>query len=148
MEHGLCGQYEVADGRQSNWCYNYGPSGYLGCAPSNEYNPQLTKAGLLSFPVSGILAQLPALTTQVTTNNRFSSVESSNAAAIMATVHSGIQHVIYILKENRTYDQILGDLGRGNGDPALACSDRRSRRISITWRSNSLPSTTFAPPLK
>ena len=37
----------------------------------------------------------------------------------MAAVHSGIQHVIYILKENRTYDQILGDLGRGNGDPDL-----------------------------
>ena len=37
----------------------------------------------------------------------------------MAAVHSGIQHVIYILKENRTYDQILGDLGRGNGDPTL-----------------------------
>ena len=30
-----------------------------------------------------------------------------------------IQHVIYIIKENRTYDQILGDLGAGNGDPAL-----------------------------
>ena len=37
----------------------------------------------------------------------------------MAAVRSGIQHVIYILKENRTYDQILGDLGRGNGDPTL-----------------------------
>ena len=37
----------------------------------------------------------------------------------MAVVHGGIQHVIYILKENRPYDQILGDLGRGNGDPAL-----------------------------
>ena len=107
-------------GANPNWCYNYGPSGYPGCAPSNEYNPQLTKAGLLSFPVAGILAELPALTAQVTTNNRFSSVESPGAAAIMATVHSGIQHVIYILKENRTYDQILGDLGRGNGDPALA----------------------------
>ena len=30
-----------------------------------------------------------------------------------------IKHVIYIIKENRTYDQILGDLGAGNGDPAL-----------------------------
>ncbi|HTW60158.1 MAG TPA: beta-propeller fold lactonase family protein, partial [Terracidiphilus sp.] len=30
-----------------------------------------------------------------------------------------IKHVIYIIKENRTYDQILGDLGVGNGDPAL-----------------------------
>ena len=33
--------------------------------------------------------------------------------------HNPIRHVIYILKENRTYDQILGDLGVGNGDPSL-----------------------------
>ena len=32
----------------------------------------------------------------------------------------GIRHVFFIIKENRTYDQILGDLGRGNGDPSLA----------------------------
>ena len=30
-----------------------------------------------------------------------------------------IHHVIYIIKENRTYDQILGDLGAGDGDPSL-----------------------------
>lgn len=32
---------------------------------------------------------------------------------------SPITHVIYIVKENRTYDQILGDLPEGNGDPRL-----------------------------
>jgi DNA-binding beta-propeller fold protein YncE len=32
----------------------------------------------------------------------------------------GIRHVFLIIKENRTYDQVLGDLGRGNGAPALA----------------------------
>jgi YVTN family beta-propeller protein len=32
---------------------------------------------------------------------------------------SPIKHVIYIVKENRTYDQVLGDLGKGNGDPSL-----------------------------
>jgi YVTN family beta-propeller protein len=32
----------------------------------------------------------------------------------------GIKHVIYIIKENRTYDQILGDMPQGNGDPELA----------------------------
>jgi YVTN family beta-propeller protein len=32
---------------------------------------------------------------------------------------SPIKHVFYIIKENRTYDQILGDLKTGNGDPAL-----------------------------
>ena len=30
-----------------------------------------------------------------------------------------IQHVIYIVKENRTYDQVLGDIKEGNGDPSL-----------------------------
>src|ERR1700756_828402 len=29
------------------------------------------------------------------------------------------KHVIYIIKENRTYDQVLGDLSEGDGDPAL-----------------------------
>ncbi len=30
-----------------------------------------------------------------------------------------IQHVIYIVQENRTYDQVLGDMKEGNGDPSL-----------------------------
>jgi DNA-binding beta-propeller fold protein YncE len=33
---------------------------------------------------------------------------------------SAIKHVFYVIRENRTYDQILGDLDRGNGDPSLA----------------------------
>jgi YVTN family beta-propeller protein len=32
---------------------------------------------------------------------------------------SKIKHVFYIIKENRTYDQVLGDLGKGNGEPAI-----------------------------
>jgi DNA-binding beta-propeller fold protein YncE len=32
---------------------------------------------------------------------------------------SPIKHVIYIVKENRTYDQVFGDLEKGNGDPSL-----------------------------
>jgi YVTN family beta-propeller protein len=34
--------------------------------------------------------------------------------------HSEIKHIVVIIKENRTYDQVLGDLGEGNSDPALA----------------------------
>ncbi len=30
-----------------------------------------------------------------------------------------IKHVIYVIKENRTYDQVMGDLKVGNGDPSL-----------------------------
>lgn len=33
---------------------------------------------------------------------------------------STIEHIVYIVKENRTYDQVMGDLGRGNGDPSFA----------------------------
>ena len=32
---------------------------------------------------------------------------------------SVFRHVLYIIKENRTYDQILGDMKEGNGDPSL-----------------------------
>ena len=31
-----------------------------------------------------------------------------------------LKHIVYIVKENRTYDQVLGDLGKGNGDPSFA----------------------------
>lgn len=30
-----------------------------------------------------------------------------------------IKHVVYVIKENRTYDQVFGDIERGNGDPSL-----------------------------
>jgi phospholipase C len=69
----------------------------------------LTKAGLQSFPRPAP-AQLATLTAQVAANNRFSNTESASDAAVMAAVRQGVQHVIFIIKENRTYDQILGDL--------------------------------------
>jgi YVTN family beta-propeller protein len=37
-----------------------------------------------------------------------------------------ITHVIYVVKENRTYDQVFGSLGKGNGDPALNLFDDSS----------------------
>jgi YVTN family beta-propeller protein len=37
-----------------------------------------------------------------------------------------LQHVIYIVKENRTYDQVLGDMKEGNGDPALELFNEQS----------------------
>jgi DNA-binding beta-propeller fold protein YncE len=51
-------------------------------------------------------------------------LESNLMNAAQKTIpfqHGGnpIRHVIYIIKENRTYDQILGDLGAGDGDASL-----------------------------
>src|SRR2546422_8335816 len=31
-----------------------------------------------------------------------------------------VKHVVYIIRENRTYDQVFGDVSEGNGDPSLA----------------------------
>ncbi len=36
-----------------------------------------------------------------------------------AALPAGIEHIVYIVKENRTYDQVFGDLKEGNGDPSL-----------------------------
>ncbi|MGI8687696.1 MAG: alkaline phosphatase family protein [Thermomicrobiales bacterium] len=38
---------------------------------------------------------------------------------------SVFKHVLYVIKENRTYDQVLGDLGKGNSEPKLAQFPRR-----------------------
>ncbi|MCA8950649.1 MAG: beta-propeller fold lactonase family protein, partial [Planctomycetes bacterium] len=38
---------------------------------------------------------------------------------------SRIAHVVYVIKENRTYDQVLGDLAGGNGDPELCIFGER-----------------------
>ena len=106
-------------GPNPGFCYSAGPPTHKNCRPVSQYNPQLIKAGFQSFPRPSP-AQLATLTAQVATNNRFSSTESANDAAVMAAVRQGVKHVIFIIKENRSYDQILGDLEIGNGDPDLA----------------------------
>jgi hypothetical protein len=106
-------------GANPGYCYGgYGPPGSPNCMASNQYNPQATKAGLQSFPLPGA-AQLPSLTAQVAANNRFEYVPSQSDLDVLAAVRQGVKHVIFIIKENRTYDQVLGDLEVGNGDPAL-----------------------------
>jgi DNA-binding beta-propeller fold protein YncE len=55
----------------------------------------------------------------VAQNDHFRSVGAKDQA-ITQFLRGKIHHVIYIIKENRSYDQVLGDLDRGNGDPALA----------------------------
>jgi YVTN family beta-propeller protein len=40
-------------------------------------------------------------------------------AQTVLRAHGPISHVIYIIKENRSYDQVLGDISGANGDPSL-----------------------------
>jgi len=77
-------------------------------------------------------ATLERMTRQVYQNNHWDlrqNIESASGGdrhadpvALPAKIGdpSLIKHVFLIIRENRTYDQILGDVGAGNGDPALA----------------------------
>ena len=106
-------------GPNAGFCYGgYAPIGAKTCMETNQYNPQLVKAGLQSFPTPRG-TELDGLTAQVVMNNRLTYLENSADAATMAAVRKGVEHVIFVIKENRTYDQILGDLPIGNGDPDL-----------------------------
>ncbi|MCW3059604.1 MAG: beta-propeller repeat protein, partial [Capsulimonas sp.] len=64
------------------------------------------------------LPPLKTMTAKVLANNQ--GVAGKNADFR----NPGIKHVFYIVKENRTYDQVLGDLPQGNGDPALVLFGR------------------------
>ncbi len=90
----------------------------MDCPGSNQYGLQLIKAGFQSFPTPTV-SQLSQLTQQVSLNNHFNRKVSAADEKKMAALRSKIKHVIYIIKENRTYDEILGDLEVGNGDPQL-----------------------------
>ncbi len=65
-------------------------------------------------------------TEQVLENNRLTALSrpAPNPLAGIGLSAGKIKHVIYIIKENRTYDQILGDLPQGNGDPSLVIFGR------------------------
>jgi len=89
-----------------------------GCRAANQYMWQLTKAGFLTVPVPHG-EDLEDLTQQVARNNYYNGKRGKQDTEMMEFLRGKIQHVIYIVKENRTYDQILGDLKKGNGDPAL-----------------------------
>jgi DNA-binding beta-propeller fold protein YncE len=84
----------------------------------NEYVEQLQKSYLHSFPIPDA-KELARLTTQVAKNDHYGSQLTSEQQAVITFLQQHIKHVIYLVKENRTYDQILGDLPIGNGDPSL-----------------------------
>lgn len=92
---------------------------------ANQYALQLNRASLVALPVPAA-SDLPSLTSQVASNNRYTVAPDPMDTSVMAALHSKIQHVVYIVKENRTFDGVLGDLQNGtNGDPTLAVFGRR-----------------------
>ncbi len=89
------------------------PSTYIGT---------LLYGSLAMLGESEIRSNLHAWTETVLASNRMKAAQEQ--IAFSGGAQSRIKHVIYIIKENRTYDQILGDLSKdgkpvGNGNPSL-----------------------------
>ena len=82
--------------------------------PEYPYLVAMVHGSLARVHISSLEAELAAYTQQVLASNHM----DVNSAAPHEAVPA-IYHVIYVLKENRTYDQVLGDLGVGNGDRSL-----------------------------
>jgi YVTN family beta-propeller protein len=90
------------------------------CYAANQYILQLNKGGFEVVPTPQA-SELGGLTKQVAENNHYvTDARRADDEKMMAFLRQHIKHVIYIIKENRTYDQVLGDLPEGNGDPRLA----------------------------
>jgi YVTN family beta-propeller protein len=74
-------------------------------------------------------AELPGMTTQALGNMRYPLLAQAalpprrgqlpRAVPERVGEPSVFKHVVYIIKENRTYDQVLGDVNQGKGDPEL-----------------------------
>ncbi|MGG5253612.1 bifunctional YncE family protein/alkaline phosphatase family protein [Neobacillus sp. SM06] len=93
---------------------------------------QIGSLSLIPFPSNEDLVKG---TKQVYANNNWFGLKNLNAkprknkkpVAMPERIGepSTIKHVFYIIKENRTYDQVLGDLGKGNGEPGLTQFPRK-----------------------
>ena len=79
--------------------------------------------------LSGTVMSAPLAHADRATLDRYSArVAVANGWTQPRSVAQGyppIEHVIYIIKENRTYDQVFGDLARGDGDTSLVLFPRR-----------------------
>jgi YVTN family beta-propeller protein len=90
---------------------------------ANAYIPTLLYGSLATLDEADIARNLAQWTSVALESNRMKAAKEKITFA--GGAQGRIKHVIYIIKENRTYDQILGDLKKdgtqvGNGDPSLA----------------------------
>jgi YVTN family beta-propeller protein len=77
--------------------------------------------------------ELSAMTETVKRNNGIEKDNQADSLSVLSAVpvprrqgqSSPIRHVLYIIKENRMYDQVLGDLPQGNGDTSLVLFGRQ-----------------------
>ena len=78
------------------------------------YIGELEYGSLATLPLEDLESKLPAYTQAVIENNRAAD------AAQPPLPKTAIKHVFLIIRENRTYDEILGDFPGADGDPKIA----------------------------
>jgi DNA-binding beta-propeller fold protein YncE len=93
-----------------------GKTAYESKHHDHPYIPTLLRGSIARLNISSTLERLPEFTRIVEQDNLF---HSDPGTIQFAGRKNPIKHVIYVLKENRTYDQVLGDLRLGDGDPSL-----------------------------
>ena len=82
----------------------------------HPYIPTLLRGSIARLNIPDTLQKLPELTRIVEHDNL---LHNDPGTIQFAGGTNPIKHVIYVIKENRTYDQVLGDLKVGDGDPSL-----------------------------
>jgi YVTN family beta-propeller protein len=80
-------------------------------------NIRFNERGLVALLKTPSEQELIRLTKEANRNNQFRKIDE--IARQTKKLNPGIEHVIYIVKENRTYDQFFGDFPQGNGDKSL-----------------------------
>ncbi len=102
------------------------PNPYTTTQAPNQYVGSMMVGTLSTVKVPAAPGQLQSWSAQVARHDGFDThgdIRSHQPAGGPVPRNlqerSPIQHVIYVVKENRTYDQEFGSLGKGNGDPAL-----------------------------
>jgi len=95
---------------------NMGKTGYETKHHDHPYIATLLRGSIARLKISDTMNRLPELTGMVEHDNLFS---SDPGTISFASGNNPIKHVIYVIKENRTYDQILGDLKVGDGDASI-----------------------------
>ena len=90
-----------------------------------EYIGSMFKGTVSRIPIPDTKT-LAGYTAQVYANSRYTNERSDqpgtakeNPVPWKTGVPSPIKHIFYVIKENRTYDQVFGDIKEGNGDPSL-----------------------------
>jgi YVTN family beta-propeller protein len=84
------------------------------------FNSTQYEGSLIRLPAPNE-AQLAAGTREVIAAN---APQLEDAGGVKNLTSLGVQHVLFIIKENRTYDQVFGDLSQANGDPKLVMYGR------------------------